>query len=143
MDKVDGVVIKDRIPSQWGFTAKRSGDLCKTIFDKLIELHRVDYQAIGLQDFGRPEGYIERQVKGWSQRYENALTSDVPDLVDVRQWLEDKKPRHESGHAILHGDFRIDNVMLNSEEPHDAVAVLDWEISALGDPLKDLGNTLA
>jgi aminoglycoside phosphotransferase (APT) family kinase protein len=143
MDKVDGVLIKDRIPAQWGFTPERTGELCTAIFDKFIELHQVDYQAIGLQDFGRPEGYIERQVKGWSQRYENALTSDVPDLIDVRQWLEDKQPGQESGHAILHGDFRIDNVMLNGENPLDVMAVLDWEISALGDPLMDLGNTLA
>lgn len=143
MDKVEGVLLKDKIPPQWGFGEAQNRQLCLSIIDKLIELHQVDYETIGLGDFGKPEGYIERQVKGWNTRYENALTSDVPALEQVRHWLEEKRPATESRHSILHGDFRIDNVMLKPDNPFEVAAVLDWEISALGDPLMDLGNTLA
>jgi aminoglycoside phosphotransferase (APT) family kinase protein len=143
MDRVDGYLIKKDIPSAWNFTVADTRQLCLSVFDKLIELHRVDFNAIGLEDFGRPAGYIKRQVEGWSGRFEKALTEDVEPYQDVRQWLADKMPETESSHAILHGDYRIDNVILSPENPMEVVAVLDWEISALGDPLMDLGNTLA
>jgi aminoglycoside phosphotransferase (APT) family kinase protein len=143
MDRVDGYLISNAIPEDWNFSAEDTRKLCLSIFDKLIELHQVDYKAVGLEDFGRPQGYIKRQVEGWSGRFEKALTDDVEPYEDVRQWLVDKMPAKEVAHAILHGDFRIDNVILSPDNPMDVVAVLDWEISALGDPLMDLGNTLA
>jgi aminoglycoside phosphotransferase (APT) family kinase protein len=143
MERVEGHVVSGDIPAQWQFTEADTRKLCLSIFDKLIELHQVDYKAVGLQDFGRPEGYIKRQVEGWNKRYENVITEDVEAYEDVRQWLVDKMPARESSHAILHGDFRIDNVILAPDDPFKVVAVLDWEISALGDPLMDLGNTLA
>lgn len=143
MDKVEGYLINKAIPPVWNFSTEDTRQLCLSIFDKLIELHQVDYKSIGLEDFGRPEGYIKRQVEGWSGRFEKALTEDVEPYLDVRQWLLEKMPERESGHSILHGDFRIDNVILSPDNPMEVVAVLDWEISALGDPLMDLGNTLA
>ncbi|MEH6582547.1 MAG: phosphotransferase family protein [Halioglobus sp.] len=143
MDRVEGYLINKEIPADWDFSTANTRQLCLSIFDKLIELHQVDYKAIGLEDFGRPQGYIKRQVEGWSGRFEKALTDDVEPYHDVRQWLLDKMPATENSPAILHGDFRIDNVILSAENPMEVVAVLDWEISALGDPLMDLGNTLA
>lgn len=143
MERVTGHVISSEIPPQWQFGEADTRKLCLAIFDKLIELHQVDFKAIGLEDFGRPEGYIKRQIEGWNKRYENVITDDVEAYEDVRQWLVDKMPAEESRHAILHGDFRIDNVILSPDNPFDVVAVLDWEISALGDPLMDLANTLA
>jgi aminoglycoside phosphotransferase (APT) family kinase protein len=143
MDKVDGFLIHKEIPRSWNFTSADTRQLCLSIFDKLIELHKVDYKALGLEDFGRPAGYIKRQVEGWSGRFEKALTDDVEPYSDVRQWLLDKMPATETGHSVLHGDYRIDNVILSPQNPMEVVAVLDWEISALGDPLMDLGNTLA
>ncbi len=143
MQRVEGHLIHNKIPTEWHWDQARTKKLCLAFFDKLIELHKVNYKNIGLADFGRPEGYVERQILGWNKRYEQALTPDVDAFKDVRDWLDANRPRKEKGVAILHGDFRIDNLILDLDEPSKINAVLDWEISALGDPLMDLGNTLA
>ena len=143
MRQVQGQVVKDTIPPQWQFTADDTHQLCLSFWDKLIELHQVDYSAVGLSDFGKPQGYAERQVQGWNGRFERAMTSDVNGFVDVRDWLSANIPVESAQPSVLHGDYRIDNVILSSENPCDILAVLDWEICALGDPLMDLGNALA
>jgi aminoglycoside phosphotransferase (APT) family kinase protein len=143
MDQVEGRKLDKEIPASWGFGAEEGRKLCLSFFNKLIELHQVDYKAAGLADFGKPEGYVERQVLGWNRRYERVITDDVEAFEDVRKWLEDHMPPGEVGHAVLHGDYRLDNVILCEENPFEIKAILDWEISALGDPLMDLGNTLA
>ncbi len=140
MERVDGhMVIK--WPDEWD--EKTGSALCENFFQKLIDLHNVDYKAIGLEDFGKPEGYVDRQIGGWNRRFEKAWTKDVEKFEDVRQWLEDNKPKESTSGAILHGDFRIDNCILNKDDPTQIDAILDWEICALGDPLMDLGNTLS
>ncbi|MBC6402241.1 MAG: phosphotransferase family protein [Hyphomonadaceae bacterium] len=143
MDKVEGHLIRTRIPEEWDWDAARARELCENFFKKLVELHTVDFNTAGLSDFGKPKGYVDRQVSGWNRRFEKAWTEDIDKFEDVRRWLEDNKPKTETGASILHGDFRIDNCILNVGEPTRINAVLDWEISALGDPLMDLGNTLA
>lgn len=143
MEQVEGYKLDREIPKAWNFGEEEGRKLCLSFFDKLIDLHRVDFKAIGLGDFGKPEGYVARQVLGWNGRYEKVITDDVESFEDVRSWLEKNMPKGEVGHAILHGDYRLDNVILSAKNPFDIVAVLDWEISALGDPLMDLGNTLA
>lgn len=142
MDRVDGHMIT-AMPKEWGWGAKEGRELCENYFQKLVELHQVDYDAIGLGDFGRPEGYVDRQIGGWNKRWGRSWTEDVEKFVDVQQWLEDNKPKTETGASILHGDYRIDNCILNLGDPTKVDAILDWEISALGDPLMDLGNTLS
>lgn len=143
MEKVPGRLIVDEIPKEWEFGSSDTRRLCIAVWDKLIELHQVDFKAIGLSDFGRPEGYIERQIKGWNRRFQNALTPDMDKFSDIQNWLDEKRPEKESAHCILHGDFKIDNLILDEEDPFKVNALLDWEISALGDPLMDLGNALA
>ena len=143
MERVEGHLIHTNIPKDWNWGEVETRKLCLAFFDKLIELHDVDYKAVGLSDFGRPEGYVERQILGWNRRYEKALTPDVDAFEDVRDWLDSNRPKEEKGAAILHGDFRIDNLILDLNDPAKINAILDWEISALGDPLMDLGNTLA
>ena len=143
MEKVDGHIIHKTIPDDWAWGPRDIAALCETFFQKLIDLHQVDYAAAGLSDFGRPEGYVERQIMGWNKRFTQSWTDDVDKFDDVQQWLVDHMPVREMGTAILHGDYRIDNCILNREDPTQIDAVLDWEISALGDPLMDLGNTLA
>lgn len=143
MEKVEGYSISNEIPPEWQFTRKQNHQLGMAMFDKLIELHKLDYAALGLANFGRPEGYASRQIAGWNSRFEQALTDDMAPFVDVREWLEDKLPTVENQPSILHGDFRIDNMIVDANNPFNVKAVLDWEISALGEPLMDLANTLA
>ncbi len=143
MRKVEGQVIKETIPDDWGFTATDTRRFCRQFWEKLIELHQVDYLAAGLEDFGKPEGYMQRQVLGWNSRYERVITPDVGEFSDVRNWLETNMPVGSGHHAVLHGDYRIDNVILDKQDPTVIRAVLDWEICALGEPLMDLGNALA
>ena len=143
MDRVEGHLIHTQIPEEWGWGATENRQLCEEFFEKLVDLHTVDYGAIGLSDFGKPEGYVDRQIGGWNRRFEMAWTHDVEKFEDVRTWLEDTKPKEETGASILHGDYRIDNCILNADDPTKIEAILDWEISALGDPLMDLGNTLS
>lgn len=143
MRQVEGQVINKYIPESWRFTSRDTRRFCISFWDKLIELHQVNYVAAGLGDFGKPEGYAERQVLGWNGRFERAATPDVNGFEDVRNWLADNLPPDSGRHSVLHGDFRIDNVILDADDPCNILAVLDWEICALGDPLMDLGNALA
>lgn len=143
MERSEGHLIHNDIPASWNWGAEETRALCENFITKLVELHAVDYKAVGLEDFGRPQGYVSRQILGWNRRYEKAWTDDVEKFEDVRDWLEANMPDGERGAAVVHGDFRIDNCILNQEDPTRIEAILDWEISALGDPLMDLGNTLA
>jgi len=143
MKKVEGQVIKNEIPAEWQFSPADNRRFCEGFWKKLIELHQVNYIAAGLEDFGKPQGYVERQVLGWNGRYVRAMTPDVGDFIDVRNWLVEQMPAESGRHSVLHGDFRIDNVILGEDDPCDILAVLDWEICALGEPLIELGNALA
>lgn len=143
MEEVAGYKLGRDFPETWPLDAAGNRALGFEFFDQLVALHKVDYSAIGLGDFGKPEGYVERQILGWNGRYEKARTPDVEEFRDVMDWLEANRPATEVGHAIVHGDYRLDNVILNAANPLQIDAILDWEISALGDPLMDLGNTLA
>ncbi len=142
MERVPGLLLRTDIPAAWNWTPDDTRAFCEKFWSKLVELHAVDFEAAGLGDFGKPEGYIERQIRGWNGRYEKALTEDADAFEDVREWLDAERPTTESGAAVVHGDFRIDNCILDAAAPHDIRAVLDWEISALGDPLMDLGASL-
>jgi len=138
---VGNLVLRD-FPPEWGFSAEDGRKFCLSFVDRLIELHQVDYHAIGLENLGKPEGYATRQILGWNKRYVNARTDDAPDCEVVRNWLEERIPS-ESGACIIHGDFRIDNLIVDAQDPFNIIAVLDWEMATLGDPLMDLGNALA
>ncbi|MDX1628811.1 MAG: phosphotransferase family protein, partial [Fulvivirga sp.] len=116
--------------------------ICTSFWDKLIALHRVDYQNAGLSDLGKGEGYVERQINGWSKRYRDAKTWNVLSGKKVMQWLENNMPERENL-CIVHNDFRLDNVILDPQNPSNILGILDWELAAIGDPLMDLGNSLA
>ena len=143
MDRVKGIILRSDLPPELGLDAEHTAMLCKSFIDRLVELHQVDYNACGLGDLGKPEGYVQRQIEGWSSRYEKALTPDAPRWEKVIAWLREKMPADHPKPAIVHNDYRFDNVILDAENPMRIIGVLDWEMTTLGDPLMDLGNTLA
>ena len=143
MQRLDGIILRADLPAELQFTPAQTTTLCKSFIDRLVELHQVDYQACGLAELGKPEGYVARQIMGWSERYDNARTPDAPAWQEVRTWLEEKMPADHPRPAIVHNDYRFDNVILDANDPLRIIGVLDWELTTLGDPLMDLGNTLA
>ena len=143
MERVNGIILRADLPAELNFSPEQTTQLCKSFIDKLVELHNVDYQACGLGDLGKPEGYVARQISGWSDRYEKALTPDAPLWTEVKAWLNEKMPADHPKSAIVHNDYRLDNVILDPRDPQRIIGVLDWELTTLGDPLMDLGNTLA
>ena len=143
MERVEGIILRADLPAELAFTPAQTTTLCKSFIDRLVELHQVDYQGCGLGDLGKPEGYVARQISGWNQRYDNARTPDAPQWQEVRDWLQEKMPADHPRPAIVHNDYRFDNVILDPQDPMRIIGVLDWELTTLGDPLMDLGNTLA
>ena len=143
MERIKGIILRSDLPADLNLDACQAQTLCKSFVDRLVELHRVDYQACGLGDLGKPEGYVERQIRGWTERYDNARTPDAPEWTQVKAWLSDKMPADHPVPAIVHNDYRFDNVLLDPANPMQIIGVLDWEMTTLGDPLMDLGNTLA
>ena len=141
MERVRGVILRDRAPQGLTITAEQMRGICEALVDTLVELHAVDYGAAGLGDLGRPEGYVSRQVKGWTQRYQNARTEDIDAMEEVAAWLAAHLPP-ETKATFIHNDFKLDNLVLDAEDPTRILAVLDWEMATVGDPLMDLGTTL-
>lgn len=116
----------------------RSENMC----DKLVALHAIDIEATGLIQIGKPEGYIKRQVEGWHNRYEKAKTDSLIAMEKVAQWLLENVPT-EHKPSLIHNDFKFDNVVFSNENPTEITTILDWEMTTVGDPLMDVGVTLA
>ncbi len=143
MQRIRGVILRKNIPESLGFGPGDMTHLCENLFKVLYELHCVDYREIGLGALGKPEGYVERQVTGWSRRYRSARTPDVPEAEVIMNWLKEKMPPDTDRPCLIHNDFKFDNVVLDPEKPLKIIGVLDWEMTTVGDPLMDLGGTLA
>jgi aminoglycoside phosphotransferase (APT) family kinase protein len=136
MQHVDGVSITDTLPEGYSPDAVR-GVGCATI-DALADLHSLPWRDIGLEDFGRPEGFLDRQVSRWQKQYTSYKHRDLADFDVVATWLnEHRPPAGEPG--ILHGDFHVDNCLFSRAEPARLLAIIDWEMSTIGDPLLDVG----
>jgi aminoglycoside phosphotransferase (APT) family kinase protein len=140
MERVAGVILRAKTPEGLVLDAPRMKHLSEQMVDTLAEIHAIDLAKAGLADLGKPSGYNERQVRGWSERYLKAKTDDVADMDSVARWLASSTPP-ESGASLIHNDFKYDNVVLSPDLAR-IDAVLDWEMSTLGDPLMDLGCTL-
>src|SRR5690606_24191593 len=143
MERLKGIILRSNMPEELAFTREQTRTLCHNFIDKLVDLHNVDYSACGLGDLGKPDGYVRRQIEGWSDRYEKSLTADAPTWEQVKAWLRDKMPADHPKPGIVHNDYRFDNVILDLDAPTRIIGVLDWEMTTIGDPLMDLGNTLA
>lgn len=142
MERRRGMVLRQRLPRGLSIAPDVARRMSCALLDNLSELHAIDHAAAGLADFGRPEGYVARQVDGWTKRFEQAKTDEAPGMGRVAVWLKEQIPA-ESGAAIIHNDYKYDNLLLDVDDPTRIVAVLDWEMATIGDPLMDLGTTLA
>jgi aminoglycoside phosphotransferase (APT) family kinase protein len=142
MERIQGIILRKKLPEGLEFTPDQMRSLCENLLDVHQKLHSIDYKAVGLEGFGKPEGYVKRQVEGWSERYRAARTPDAPDFEKVMQWLHDKMPSDFPRPSVIHNDFKLDNVVLDPDNPLKIVGVLDWEMATVGDPLMDLGCSL-
>ena len=141
MERRRGLIVRHALPEALQGQPPLFGRMCAAVVDCLADLHAVDLAATGLHALDRGPGYVERQVQGWLARLERAKTSVLPDFDTAGTWLRANMPA-EVPHTLVHNDYKFDNVMLDPEDPTRIVAVLDWEMCTVGDPLMDLGTTL-
>jgi aminoglycoside phosphotransferase (APT) family kinase protein len=147
MERRRGVIIRGKVPetaeseklvNSQSFRRK----VVESFVGNLVKLHSLDYQKIGLGDLGKPEGYVVRQVQGWTKRYFNAKTDENAELEKAIEWINENIP-DSHGASLIHNDYKFDNVMLNPQDLTEIVAVLDWEMTTIGEPLMDFGSSLA
>ena len=141
MERKRGVILRQGAKVAHGLDRTLMASLSRALFSNLVEIHRVDLEQAGLTDLGRPEGYVERQVSGWTGRYRKAQTDEVEAMDSVAAWLA-ANFAPDSGAALIHNDYKYDNVVLSPEKPTEIIGVLDWEMATVGDPLMDLGTSL-
>jgi len=142
MERVRGVVLRgNAAPAGLALGPELMRRISTALVDDLAALHAVDVERAGLASLGHPEGYVERQVRGWTERYLRARTDDLPAVEAAAAWLARHMPR-EAGAALVHNDYKYDNLVLAPDDLTRIVAVLDWEMATVGDPLMDLGTTL-
>jgi aminoglycoside phosphotransferase (APT) family kinase protein len=138
MEPIRGTILRGATPKE-ALTAEQMSALCKSFVGTLAALHAVDWRAAGLE--GKPDGFVRRQVEGWTRRWQDAKTEEVPEVDGVARWLLQRIPP-ESGAAFIHNDYKYDNLVLSAVDPTRIIGVLDWEMATAGDPLMDLGTAL-
>ncbi len=143
MDKLSGIILRKDLPQELFFSKEQAKQLCLNLIDQLAHIHGINVKKAGLGFIGKPTGYVKRQVDGWSSRYRKAKTKDAPDCEKIMAWLKDKMPQDTDHPTIVHNDYKFDNVVLDPNQPEKIIGILDWEMTTYGDPLMDLGNSLA
>lgn len=141
MERRRGVVVRRTMPEVYAGQPDAARRMSEVLIDVLAEFHAVDYQALGLGELGKPEGFIDRQIEGWYRRWQAAKTADLTDMDAVYAWLKANEPA-DPHVSLVHNDYKLDNVMLAADDPGRIVAVFDWDMCTLGDPLADLGALL-
>jgi aminoglycoside phosphotransferase (APT) family kinase protein len=141
MERRRGIVVRDRIPAELAVFPDYPARVSRGFVDCLVELHAVDIEKHGLVSLGKPAGFLERQVRGWFERWNRAKTEEIPQMQRLIQWLTDHLPASPAP-TLVHNDFKLDNLMLDAQDPERVEAVLDWEMATVGDPLVDLGLSL-
>jgi aminoglycoside phosphotransferase (APT) family kinase protein len=141
MERRHGVVVRRTMPTAFAAFPDAARRMSEALVDALAEFHAVDYGALGLGDLGKPAGFIDRQIEGWYRRWHAAKTSDLAEMDAVYDWLKANQPAHTQI-SLVHNDYKLDNVMLAAGDPGRVVAVFDWDMCTLGDPLADLGALL-
>src|SRR6266851_793130 len=143
MQRRRGVIVRFKVPEQIGENLELRKQLSETVVDTLVALHAVDILATGIVNIGKPEGFVARQVHGWADRWRRSKTGELAAMDQVIRWLEERIPDETANQAtIVHNDFKLDNIMLDEDDPVRVVAVLDWEMCTVGDPLIDVGLLL-
>ncbi len=142
MERLNGLILRTNLPEGLSFTPDQARALCENMIQRLVDLHQVEWRGTALRELAREGDFVERQVSGWSDRFVKARTPDVPDYTDIMAWLEASRPP-QIRQCLVHNDYRFDNLVLDSADPLRIVGVLDWEMATIGDPLLDLGNSLA
>lgn len=142
MKRVKGIILRGKPPARLSLTSELMRSISENTVDNLANLHLVDIDQSGLRELGKPEGYARRQVEGWIGRYEKARTDEIETMEQVSQWMMDNIPE-DNKPAMIHNDYKYDNIVLSAKNPREIIAVLDWEMATVGDPLMDLGTTLA
>ena len=141
MERRHGVVIRDTIPAQFTDDRQAERRIGEMLIDILADLHLVDRHKAGLSELGRPDGFVERQLEGWAGRWEKSAHEPNLAMTHLVQWLRQHRPQSRYV-ALLHNDYKLDNVLVSRQEAGRAVAVLDWDMCTSGDPLMDLGYLL-
>jgi aminoglycoside phosphotransferase (APT) family kinase protein len=141
MERRQGVVVRRSLPDVFAGQPDAPRRMSEALVDALATFHAVDYAALGLADLGRPEGFVTRQIEGWYRRWGAARTADLPDMDRVYDWLRHNVPP-STAVSLVHNDYKLDNVMLAADDPGRVVAIFDWDMCTLGDPLSDVGALL-
>src|SRR5579864_102331 len=142
MERILGIILRRNPLEGLAANAETARQLSEAFVDNLAQLHGLDYTAIGLADLGKPQGYLDRQVKGWIDRYRGSQTHELPEVESISVWLNERKPE-DATYALIHNDYKYDNIVLDPADITKIVGVLDWEMCTIGDPLTDLGTALA
>jgi len=142
MKRVNGVILRNRVPKGMTIEPATFHQLSKAAVDQLVQLHQLDIKSSGLDQLGKPEGYVQRQVEGWTKRYFNAQTDDIAAMNEAADWMQKNIPASAKA-SLIHNDYKYDNLVLNPDDLTEIKAILDWEMATIGDPLMDLGTTLA
>jgi aminoglycoside phosphotransferase (APT) family kinase protein len=143
VERIRGIILRRDYPAGLAATPELVRAQQTALVDGLARLHSLDCHALGLEGLGRPDGYVARQVEGWTGRYLRARTDDAPSAAAVTRWLAARQPPDAARGALIHNDYKLDNVVFDATEPARLVGVLDWEMATIGDPLMDLGCSLA
>jgi len=141
MERYQGIVVHTHIPEAYENIPDAPQQMSRALVDALVDFHAVDYEAMGLGDLGKPDGFIRRQIEGWYRRWEAAKAEEVPEMEVLYAWLKENQPLSQ-WNTLVHNDFKLNNTMLDSSNPGRVVAVFDWDMCTLGDPLSDLGALL-
>lgn len=141
MERCRGIVVRTSIPKGYEQVENAPQQMSQALIDTLADFHAVDYETIGLEKLGRPDGFVERQIEGWYKRWHAAKHEELPLMDELYTWLKANQPS-TSDSTLVHNDYKLDNVMLAADDPSKLVAVFDWDMCTLGDPLCDLGALL-
>ncbi|MDX1612675.1 MAG: phosphotransferase family protein [Candidatus Promineifilaceae bacterium] len=141
MERLQGVILRPQMPGEMAPAPSLMGQIAASTISNLAVLHAVDYEAAGLDQLGRPRGYVDRQIAGWTRRYHHAQTHDLAAMERTATWLAEHLPPEQDA-ALIHNDYKYDNLILDPADWSRIIGVLDWEMATIGDPFMDLGTCL-